>query len=144
PADEAAWSGVTATLLDVQPDPAGAVALLGTREASRGLRAGLRVLNQRRDTIARHLGRPLLWCGPKEFLDTTWGAAPDFWSIADVPRRFNEAPAGLPQEKESPEVPHEAPGEPPERLQELYEEAKAQGDRRNSARIGSRLVKARL
>ena len=141
PMDDDAWSVVTAALLDQQPDPAVAVALLGTRRASRGMQAGLRVLNQRRDTVGKHLDRPLLWCGPKEFLDATWGAAPDFWSIADVTRRFEVAPAALPR-RESLQVSDDASSETPERLEALYEEAKAQGDRRNAARIGTRLAEA--
>jgi hypothetical protein len=124
PGGDEAWKAVTATLLDAHPDSAGAVAVIGTRESSPGLRTGLRLLNQRRDTLVEHLGRPLLWCGPKEFLDTTWIAAPDFWSIADVPRRI-----------EKPEV---------DRLRALYEDAQAQGDRRNAARIGRRLAEALL
>jgi tetratricopeptide (TPR) repeat protein len=143
PAGEEAWSVVTAMLLDVQPDSAGAVALIGTREPSRGLRAGLRLLNQRRDTIAGHLGRPLLWCGPKEFLDTTWRSAPDFWSIADVPRRL-EAAAAVNERQETLEVFTDIPSDSPEDLRALYEDAKAQGDRRNAARIGTQLANVLL
>jgi Tetratricopeptide repeat len=144
PGGDEAWKAVTSTLLDAHPDSAGAVLLIGTRESSPGLRAGLRLLNQRRDTLVEHLGRPLLWCGPKEFLDTTWIAAPDFWSIADVPRRF-EAPAAVGPRPEAPAVVRSRPsGTSPERLRTLYEDAKAQGDRRNAARIGKRLAEALL
>src|SRR5580658_1297320 len=46
PANDDAWTTVTSALLEIRPDAAGAVALLGTRESTRGMREGLRLLNQ--------------------------------------------------------------------------------------------------
>lgn len=45
-------------------------------------------VNMQRDSIARALGCPLLWCGTPMFARLTWELAPDFWSIASTPYRI--------------------------------------------------------
>jgi hypothetical protein len=89
------WERLPADMFSVQAPPGGVVLVIGARLESASVRSGLRLLNQRRDTVAKHLGGPLLWCGSKAFLDLTWRQAPDFWSVADIPRRMGEAPAAV-------------------------------------------------
>lgn len=88
PTAEEAWRGLTPALFEAEPEADGVLMVIGRRLESEGMMWGLRLLNQRRDSIGRHLGCPLLWCGPREFLDATWRAAPDLWSVADVPKRL--------------------------------------------------------
>jgi len=120
-----------------------AVAVIGSSEVGADLRAGLRLLNQRRDTVAALLGAPLLWCGPRSFLDAAWELAPDFWSIRELPIRIQavavERAAALP-----PPEPRTEADAPPEMLRELLEAATRQGDRRNAARLALRLAEALL
>jgi uncharacterized protein YegL len=85
------WEHLPADLLSIEVKDSGAVLVIGPRLESAAIRSGLRLLNQRRDVVARHLTCPLIWCGSKDFLDLTWRQAPDFWSVADVPRRLGEA-----------------------------------------------------
>ncbi|HVK67608.1 MAG TPA: hypothetical protein VM694_24150, partial [Polyangium sp.] len=80
------WKELTARLLALPPrsvDPR-PVLLLGPRERPKDLERALNFLNLKRDTLARLLGRPLLWCGLKFFLEATWDYAPDVWSIRDI------------------------------------------------------------
>ena len=95
PSTEEAWRGLTPALFQAQPGAEGVVMVLGSRGEPPGMMWGLGLLNQRRDSMGKHLGRPLLWCGPWSFLDATWRAAPDLWSVADVPKRL-EAPGRAP------------------------------------------------
>lgn len=69
----------------------GGVALMFGGEGDPQLEKSLHLLNQRRDTLAKNLSAPLLWCGSRKFLDSTWRLAPDLWSVADVPRRIVRA-----------------------------------------------------
>lgn len=143
PDGEERWRELAAALLATRPEAEGAVMLIGRREEAPGMQAGLRLVNQRRDSVGRHLGRPLLWCGPKEFLDLTWRAAPDLWSIADVPRRIEavvQPAVDLPR-LESTRAPQAETT--PETL-ENYEAAREQGDWRNAARIGVALGREHL
>jgi hypothetical protein len=94
------WNDLVDALFLVTPQRGGVVMVIGASDESPGERAGLRLVNQRRDVLARHIGVPLLWCGSKSFLDLTWRQAPDFWSVADVPRRLGVSPATvLPSER---------------------------------------------
>ncbi len=104
---------------------------------------GLRLLNQRRDSIKRQLGVPLLWCGPRGFLAATAERAPDFWSIRDLGGKLlapGEHEAWrLPGTLGVPYAPA-AVDEEPQRLKALYKEALTQGDVANAAKIALRLV----
>jgi tetratricopeptide (TPR) repeat protein len=74
------------------------------------------------------------------FLDATWRLAPDFWSIADVPRRI-EAVAlrqELPDERLLSRSASRQERSPDE-LHALWDDAKSQGDIRNAARVGVQL-----
>lgn len=95
PASEEAWRGLAAALLAANRQAGGAVMVIGPHDEPSGMSWGLSLLNQRRDSAGKHLGCPLLWCGPWAFLDATWRAAPDFWSVGDVPKRI-EAPQRQP------------------------------------------------
>ncbi|HSO00660.1 MAG TPA: tetratricopeptide repeat protein [Candidatus Nanopelagicales bacterium] len=88
PATDEAWRGLTPALFEVKPGPEGVVMVIGPRGEPPGMLWGLGLLNQRRDSMGRHLGCPVLWCGPWAFLDATWRAAPDLWSVADIPKRL--------------------------------------------------------
>jgi len=137
------WETLAASLLGAELAQEGVAMVIGPRDVPEGMRWGIRLLNQRRDSAAKHLGRPLLWCGPKEFLDETWREAPDFWSVASVPVRLEMKAVAEPSMAVT--VPAWMGAEvedSPERLQELYEAAKRQGDVRNAARIGIRLADA--
>lgn len=149
------WRSLVADL--VGPDtasnePSGdVVVLIGTERITREVRAGLRLLNQRRDTIAKTL-RALLWCGPSAFHVATAELAPDFWSIRDLPLRLGAAP---PESSPSPaEEARAARGEPdstlttsvasPEELRSFLDAARRMSDRPNEARLSLRLARALL
>lgn len=133
PRDDAAWEALAPALLALRPAPTGVVLVIGGAKPPQGVYAGLRLLNQRRDSVVRHLGCPLLWCGPHEFLELTWERAPDFWSIRSVDRRLEAAIVeGVGAEP--------AEGQGP--LRALYEAARQQGDARNAARLAVRLADA--
>jgi tetratricopeptide (TPR) repeat protein len=148
PGDADGWRGLVARL-DALPDKAKAnvVVVLGSDAATNVMGPGLRLLNQRRDSVARRLDRPLVWCGTKSFLDGTWQAAPDFWSVGDVTRRVEGLPVtGIAPLIEAfvPQVSADEPADPAETVDALarhYENAKAQGDVRNAARIGLQTVR---
>jgi hypothetical protein len=135
PRDSAAWESLAPSLLNLRPAPGGVVVVNGVAAPPPGIFPGLRLLNQRRDSIVRHLGCPLLWCGPHEFLELTWERAPDFWSIRAVDHRLEETAAPAP----------EAAAEPKEELRELRDlhgAAKQQGDAANAGRLAVRLADA--
>lgn len=80
------WSALAAQVLalptrDEDPRP---VLIFGPRDWVEQLPRALNLLNQQRDTIGRHLQRPLIWCGLHFFLEVFWDHAPDFWSIRNV------------------------------------------------------------
>ncbi|MBK8259281.1 MAG: hypothetical protein IPK82_42320 [Polyangiaceae bacterium] len=85
-ADE--WAALALVLHSLKVANNGAVVVIGTRDLTAALDRGLHLVNQSRDTIAKQLGRPLLWCGPRSFLERTMDEAPDFWSIRSVERIF--------------------------------------------------------
>lgn len=88
PTTEEAWRGLTSALFEAKPGEDGGVMVIGRRGEPPGMVWGLGLLNQRRDSVGRQLRCPLLWCGPWAFQDATWRAAPDFWSVGDVPKRM--------------------------------------------------------
>lgn len=153
PRDDAAWMGLLSTLLDARPAPEGVVMLIGTTEESAAMRAGLRLVNQRRDTLSRQLGCPLLWCGSAGFLDLTWQTAPDFWSIRAIDQRLveEENPPDTrspeprsPPSSSPPPSPSGASEEESKRLRRLFLAAREQGDHASATRLASRLVDALL
>lgn len=81
---DAQWEQLAGWLLLRSPQPNGFVMVIGPGEPPRGVSGALGLVNQARDAIARTLRRPLLWCGPRSFLNLTWEHAPDFWSIRSV------------------------------------------------------------
>jgi tetratricopeptide (TPR) repeat protein len=139
PLDDEAWQHIVATLFDVPPHPRRVVLVIGGREPANGVYAGLRLLNQRRDTVARHLSCPLLWCGPPELLKLTWERAPDFWSVRALPLHV-DVPSG--RASEPPLFGGAWVADPPERLRALQHSAKKQGDTRNAARAATMLAEA--
>jgi len=88
PLDEASWGRLAADLLAAAPGERGVVAVIGRHELPSTTGAGLRLVNQRRDSIAAAIQRPLLWCGPPSFLALTWERAPDFWSVRTVGQKI--------------------------------------------------------
>lgn len=88
PLDDDAWATLAWRLTTIAPAPAEVVMVIGDRAPSTGVDRGLHLVNQSRDTIASRVGRPLLWCGPRPFLERTMDEAPDFWSIRAVERRL--------------------------------------------------------
>jgi WD40 repeat protein/nucleoside phosphorylase len=121
PGNDAEWRETTGWLLEEgRVPPSGVVMVLGSREPPEGFRLALRFLNDRRDDIARRLGRPLFWCGPASFLLATAEGAPDFWSVRAVERRLKLASASR---------------EPGVSRHELLAEAIRQGDVRSVAAL---------
>lgn len=149
PADETAWAELAPALLRAAPGPDGVVLVLAADGKERGIGRGLRLLNQRRDSVAKHLARPLLWCGPRAFLNRTWEGAPDFWSIRSVDHVLE--PEATPELRMKTMPPPPTPSSPPAApepdtaaLGELFEVARAQGDTNNAARLGARLAAAQI
>jgi tetratricopeptide (TPR) repeat protein len=139
PSSKQEWDALAAALLGARGSPGSVTLVIGTDQIEQ-IHRGLRLLNQRRDSVVRRLGRPLLWCGPAQFFETTWQDAPDFWSIADVPRRFSVEHKRIVKSSGTLlSLPMEAPKSTAE-LQDLYRMANDQGDRANAARIGVDLV----
>jgi tetratricopeptide (TPR) repeat protein len=139
PLDDDAWKNMVADLFAVTPADDRVVLLIGTREPAPGVYQGLHLLNQRRDSVARHLACPLLWCGPPEFIKLTWERAPDFWSIRALPLRLDVSPL---RASEPPLWPAAWVADPPERLRFMLHSALKQKDDRNAARIAASLAEA--
>jgi tetratricopeptide (TPR) repeat protein len=139
PLDEPGWRGIVASLLDDGGEEA--VMVIGPRRLVPGMAAGLSLVNQRRDTIVEELARPLLWCGPLEFLRTTWERAPDFWSIRGMASRI-ALPARAPAE--SPLWPGVVVRDAPERLRAAVESARSHGDAALAARSSVQLAEVLL
>lgn len=91
PTDDAAWGRLVADLFALSLPPDGAAMVIGPRTSTRAVWDALHLVNQRRDSLARAIGKPLLWCGPPEFIRTTWERAPDFWSVRALPIRVEAA-----------------------------------------------------
>lgn len=79
------WRMLPAAIVAAPPGEGGVALVINPREVSAETHAALRLLNQRRDTVAERLGAPLLWCGSADFLRTTADLAPDFWSVRELP-----------------------------------------------------------
>jgi tetratricopeptide (TPR) repeat protein len=97
----------------------------------------MHLVNQRRDSIARKLSRPLLWCGPPELMKLTWERAPDFWSIRALSLRIESDAkrASLP-----PLWPATWVTDPPERLRAMLDTALRHGDAKNASRVALMLA----
>lgn len=89
--NDQAWDELPATLiaaLGSNASEAAIVLLVPPSDITPAVHRGLRLLNQRRDTIIKTLNRPLLWCGSAEFLNMVWTEAPDFWSVRAIDLRL--------------------------------------------------------
>jgi tetratricopeptide (TPR) repeat protein len=139
PLDEAAWHKLVADVMDAATAGARVVVVVGGRDTTPGMLAALRLVNQRRDSIAEALTRPLLWCGPPEFLKLTWERAPDFWSVRALTTRLETSNRPV---REEPLWPGAWVADPPERLREMLEGARRQGDAPNSARAAAMLAQS--
>lgn len=93
-ADDAQWRILTAAIVAEPPGQGGLVMVTEPRQMDIRERAALRLLNQRRDTLAERLGTSLLWCGTADFLRATGELAPDFWSIREMTLPIT-VPSGL-------------------------------------------------
>ena len=60
PTSDADWRELVARLLDAKSSEAAVVVVIGSRQPGAGVHAALRLVNQRRDSIAVALARPLL------------------------------------------------------------------------------------
>ncbi len=141
PVDDAGWHELVAKLLAARTSDARVVLVIGSRQPSGGAHAALRLLNQRRDAIVDALGRPLLWCGPPEFLKLAWERAPDFWSIRALTSRLTTS--GTPWTEE-PLWPGVWVTDPPERLRDMMTMARGQGDEVIASRAAALLADAHL
>jgi tetratricopeptide (TPR) repeat protein len=139
PVDDAGWAELVANLVQVAASDASVVMVIGPARGGPGVHAALRLVNMRRDSIVQALGRPLLWCGPPEFLKLTWERAPDFWSIRAMTLRFGRWSQPV---HEAPLWPGAWVADPPERLREMLAMARQQGDERNIARAAATLAEA--
>ncbi|MFO0591676.1 MAG: protein kinase [Polyangiaceae bacterium] len=128
PKTDGDWEDLAASILRSAPPPeGGALMVIGGPQAASVRPAviqALRLVNQRRDTMARHLKRPLLWTGPVSFLDATWNHAPDFWSVRALDQRI-APPEG---------------GDALDSLRHLLTAAREQGDVRSEARLAVQLA----
>jgi tetratricopeptide (TPR) repeat protein len=141
PVDDAGWRGIVASLVEEQDDESAVVIVIGPRRPPPGIYAGLRLLNQRRDTIVDELGCPLLWCGPPEMMALMWERAPDFWSIRAMTHRL-EVPTAAPAEM--PLWAGVVVRDAPERLREMRQTAREQNDPLVSVRVAIQLAEALL
>jgi tetratricopeptide (TPR) repeat protein len=139
PAGDAQWPEIVARVLDAAATSARAVLVVGPARPTGGLYAALRLVNQRRDSIAEILARPLLWCGPADFLKLTWERAPDFWSIRAMTMRLTTLEHPV---REAPLWPGAWVPDPPERLREMLAVARRTGDERNASRVAAALAEA--
>ncbi len=137
PTDDAAWGHVVADLFALTLPPDGVAMVIGPRAPTRAVVDALHLLNQRRDSVARSIGKPLLWCGPPEFIRTTWERAPDFWSIRALPIRVD---AAAPRASVAPLWPALCVVDSTERLRAMLATAHRQRDRANAARIALSLA----
>lgn len=140
PTDEPSWRALAASLSE-PPGDARAIVISGPDAEQPGMRHGLAMVNLHRDGIARNLSCPLLWCGPPDFLRATWEEAPDFWSIAAIPRQF-------PRDTDHGWIPlidvdwNAVRETDIDSLLSSYNAARDQGDTENQIRLGARLIAA--
>jgi tetratricopeptide (TPR) repeat protein len=133
------WKHLVARIFDITTHEQDVVLVVGARDLSPAAAQALRLVNQRRDTIARHLGRPLLWCGPHEFLDATWDIAPDFWSVRAM-TQIVEGVMSLPPEPSFPPSHWVSYGV--ERLREIWAAATLRRDVQSMERVALNLATA--
>jgi tetratricopeptide (TPR) repeat protein len=141
PLDDAAWERIVADLFAVDATPSDVVVVLGARQTTPGVLSALRLVNQRRDSIAKHLGCALLWCGPPDFQRLSWERAPDFWSIRSMPLRIEPRVATT---SVAPLWPSAWVEDPPELLRAMLDAARDRQDAKNAARLAERLAQALL
>jgi tetratricopeptide (TPR) repeat protein len=140
PTDDSSWAALAAALTE-PPDDTRVIVMSGPDAEEPAMRRSLAMVNLHRDGIARALACPLLWCGPPEFLRATWEQAPDFWSIAAIPKQLppSDDRAWIPLLDVDSTVIREANIES---LKNLYGAARDQGDIENQIRLGMRLIPA--
>jgi tetratricopeptide (TPR) repeat protein len=133
------WGDIVAELFSAASGDASVVMVICARQPPPGFFVAMHLVNQRRDSIARALARPLLWCGPAEVMKLTWERAPDFWSIRALSLRIDDDAkhASLP-----PLWPATWVSDPPERLRAMLDAATRQGDENNAARVALMLADA--
>ncbi len=139
PVDDAGWRELVAGLFEAAAADTKVVAVIGSRQPSDGVHGALRLLNQRRDSIVAALARPLLWCGPGEFLKLAWEGAPDFWSIRALTSRLSTSGAPF---REAPLWPGVWVTDPPERLRDMLAMARRQGDEPIASHAAAMLAEA--
>ena len=139
PVDDEGWANLVADLVHGAAAGPQVMMVVGPARGSQGLHAALRLVNMRRDSIVQALDRPLLWCGPADFLKLTWERAPDFWSIRAMTLRFANPSEPV---REAPLWPGAWVADAPERLREMLAMARQQGDERNVARAAATLAEA--
>lgn len=127
PDGDAEWKNVGTWLLQAKPEKNGVVVVIGGSEIAPEFSLAMRLVNERRDVIAKHLDCPLLWCGPREFLLATAEHAPDFWSVRAV-ERYIKAAEPKPRKFET----FKAAVEKKARKNELLHDAIRQGDRQST------------
>ncbi len=113
----------------------------GDEVTSHGQR-GLGLLNQLRDRLGTLLDAPLVWCGPARFLEGTWSAMPDFWSVRALPVRLAPAHVGAPKARLSERLWFRADPRGSLGVQALLDLARSQGDATASAAITLDLAEA--
>lgn len=87
-ADTETWSSLLDTLHPPTSTP-GAIMIIAPADLDPDvMRPALAQVNMQRDSLARAMDCPLLWCGSVELMQLTWAIAPDFWSIAATPYRI--------------------------------------------------------
>lgn len=86
------WNALASVLLSATPEDNGVVLVVESGISVEDLSRASRLVNERRDQIAKHLNCPLLWCGSSDFLVQTGQLAPDFWSVRAVERRLEWRP----------------------------------------------------
>jgi hypothetical protein len=123
PETDEEWRNLASALLSFKPAENGLVMVVAGGDHAADLSLPLRLVNERRDAIAKHLNCPLLWSGSGEFLLQTGQMAPDFWSIRAVERRIEGRAKPKEDRKEK---------EKKLRKHDLLDEALRQGDRKSS------------
>lgn len=113
--EDAHWERLAGFLMGIDPTPSGIVMVIGPALLPERVAGPLSLVNQARDAIKKKLRRPLLWCGPRAFINATWENAPDFWSIRAVDHSLYSFQAPPPPAGSArPPVPLLGPGQPAE------------------------------
>jgi hypothetical protein len=110
------------------------------------MRVPLARINMQRDSLARGLDCPLLWCGTVELLRLTWEFAPDFWSIAATP--FRVAVREVDEARRTWVTAGQwwtgAAAEDLSSLEEAFDSAHKTEDKERAARLGLRLAECQI